>query len=108
MTISAASPRSRRIRPGWRLLAGTSTIGGREADFYTRIRGRHQLLDDGTLVISSPQQGRAFEVDPKGEVVVDLVNTKPGSEDFNYTISELRWLPQDFFDVEDWSCPIAN
>lgn len=77
---------------------------GRRNDFYTRIRGKHQVLDDGTLVVSSPQQGRAFEVAPDGEVVFELVNTKPDSAAFNYTISEMRWLPPEFFDVEDWTC----
>jgi hypothetical protein len=86
----------------------TVMFDGRRSDFYTRIRGKHQLLDNGMLVVTSPQQGRAFEVGRDGETVFEVVNQKPGSETTNYVISELRWLPRDYFDVETWQCPKAE
>ena len=66
---------------------------GRRNDFYSRVRGKHQVTPDGTLVVSSPQQGRAFEVSPAGDVVLEVVNTKPGSDSVNYAVSELKWFP---------------
>jgi len=80
-------------------------LDGAQNDFYTRIRGKHQILADGRLVVSSPQQGRAFEVSPAGKTVLDIVNLKPGADDTNYIISEIRWLPLDYFDPMAWECP---
>lgn len=83
-------------------------LDGRDHAFYTRIRGKKQLLDDGTLVVTSPQQGRAFEVDPDGERVFEIVNTKPGTEDTNYVISELKWFPRNYFAMEAWECQLSD
>jgi hypothetical protein len=78
---------------------------GRSADFYSRIRGKHQITQAGTLLISSPQQGRVFEVDANARTVLDIFNPKPGSGEFNYPISEAIWLPSDAFNfAEDFSC----
>jgi hypothetical protein len=67
---------------------------GRRSDFYSRVRGSHQSLPSGHIVITSPQQGRAFEVDGDGNTVLDFVNTKPGTDDRNYIISDLIRYPE--------------
>lgn len=78
---------------------------GRTADFYSRIRGKQQLAATGNLLISSPQQGRAFEVAPDGQMLFEVYNPKPGSTEFNYPISEVTWFPSDAFDpTKDFSC----
>jgi hypothetical protein len=83
---------------------------GRDTNFYSRIRGKVQQLDNGALVVTSPQQGRTFEVNPEGEVVLEIVNTKPDDDDFNYVISEQKWLPPDYFsdDLPDCLADIRN
>lgn len=86
----------------------TVILDGRNYEFYTRIRGKHQLLDDETLVVTSPQQGRAFEINRDGEVVLEVVNIKPGTGDTNYVISELKWLPRDYFNMETLACQTQN
>jgi len=82
----------------------TTVLDGRDYDFYTRIRGKQQMLHDGTLIITSPQQGRAFEVNTQGNVVLELANTKSDDDDTNYVVSELRWLPPDYFEQGAWIC----
>jgi len=78
---------------------------GRSADFYSRIRGKHQITSAGNLLITSPQQGRVFEVDPNGHMVLEIFNPKPGSAEFSYPISEAIWFPADAFNfAEDFSC----
>ncbi len=74
-----------------------TVFDGRRNNFYSRIRGKAQRLPSGSLIVTSPQQGRAFEVAPDGKVVFEMMNTKPGSEDLNYVISEVRWLAPDYF-----------
>jgi hypothetical protein len=78
---------------------------GRSVDFYSRIRGKHQITKAGNLLITSAQQGRVFEVDPNGQMVLEIFNPKPGSDQFNYPMSEAIWFPSDAFDfAEDSSC----
>ena len=89
-------------------LARREVFDGRTNDFYSRIRGKHQQYPDGHRVISSPQQGRAFELDPHGDLALVLVNPKPGSDSDNYVISEMQWFPLDALDVANWQCPPAS
>ena len=76
---------------------------GAEADFYTRIRGKHQITSDGRILVTSSQQGRALEIDD-GITVLELQNTKPGSDTLNYVLSDLIWLPLDALAEEDLQC----
>lgn len=71
---------------------------GNKNDFYTRESGKHQITGNGNLLVTSAMQGRAFEVEPNGNMVFDILNTKPGSNEFNYYLSEAVWLPLDSFD----------
>jgi Arylsulfotransferase (ASST) len=78
---------------------------GRVNDFYSRIRGKHQITSAGNLLITSPQQGRIFELDPNGQVVFEVYNTKPGTDKVNYPLSEAIWFPADAFDfAKDFTC----
>lgn len=68
---------------------------GHANDFYSRIRGKHQLTGANTLLITSPQQGRVFEIERDGHVVFEMLNVRPGRDEFNYPLSEAIWLPSD-------------
>lgn len=68
---------------------------GRANDFYSRIRGKHQFTGAGTLLVTSPQQGRVFEVEADGHSVFEMLNTRPGKGEFNYPLSEAIWFPFD-------------
>lgn len=85
-------------------MARAVMFDGRSNDFYTRIRGKHQVIENGTLIVTSPQQGRVFEVDAEGNLVFEVANTKPDDANTNYVISELKWLPPDYFSSEAWKC----
>jgi len=41
--------------------------------FYSQTGGKHQLLDNGSRLITEPHGGRVFEIDPSGDVVWDWV-----------------------------------
>ncbi|MEJ8573164.1 arylsulfotransferase family protein [Microbaculum marinum] len=73
-------------------------VDGRNLDFYSRIRGKHQVLPDGNVIVTSAQQGRAFEITPEGEMAFEIVNFRPGDEAVNYVLSEVLWLPPDRLD----------
>ena len=48
--------------------------GSLDAPFYTDIMGKHQWLPNGNLLITESRQGRAFEINPQGEVVWEYMN----------------------------------
>ena len=79
---------------------------GSNNDFYSRIRGKHQITGSGNIIVASSQQGRIFEVDQNGETILEIVNKKPEDDEFNYTVSQAIWLPADAFDfAENIVCP---
>ncbi len=82
----------------------TVRLDGRDFDFYTRIRGEQQRLPDGHLVVTSTRQGRAFEIDSNGHVVLDILNVKPGSDTISYMLSDLIWLPPDAIGPAEATC----
>ena len=44
-------------------------------------------------------------MEPDGRTVLEILNTKPGSDEFNYPLSEAIWLAPDTLDLaKDFSC----
>ncbi|MDH5799163.1 MAG: arylsulfotransferase family protein, partial [Paracoccaceae bacterium] len=60
-------------------------------DFFTPIMGKHQMLGNGNILITSSLEGRAFEVSPKGEILWQVNN--PAGKEFMGVISEAAILP---------------
>ena len=54
----------------------TETVfeGSPERPFYTATMGKHQWLPNGNLLITESNLGRAFEIDPAGEIVWEYVH----------------------------------
>ena len=78
-------------------------IFGKTNDFYSRIRGKQQYTDDGTLIVASPQQGRIFEISPDGDIGLEIINMKPGDENMSYSMSQAFILSEEesrFFEEE--------
>ncbi|MDH3588067.1 MAG: arylsulfotransferase family protein [Gammaproteobacteria bacterium] len=81
----------------------TTIYDGRGEGFYTELRGHHQVLPNKNILITSPQEGRVFEVTPAGEIVFEFVNSYGDGE--NLLVSEAKWVPADFLDfpIGDYS-----
>jgi hypothetical protein len=69
---------------------------------HTSLRGKHQILPNGNLLVTQFEAGRLFEVDGNGEVVWEYVNRYDEDEVAELT-GAIRY-PLDYFRVDDWSC----
>jgi DNA-binding beta-propeller fold protein YncE len=85
-----------KINPG--SMAVQIIYPGDDENFYNPKFGKHQILPDGSILISSPEQGRYFEVSRAGETVFEFVNRFDANRVLK--VSEAKWLPQDFFTVD--------
>jgi hypothetical protein len=54
--------------------------GSEDNPFNTNIMGKHQWLENGNLLITESMQGRAFEVNPKKEIVWEYRNVVGGTK----------------------------
>ena len=79
-----------------RTMERRTLIDGADYGFYTRIRGKHQELSDGSILVTSPLQGRVFEVSPDGTVTFDFHNSF-SEEHGALGVSEARFLSTTFF-----------
>ncbi|MFP4035480.1 MAG: arylsulfotransferase family protein [Desulfovermiculus sp.] len=71
---------------------------GKKDNFYSSIRGNHQLLPNGSMLITSPKQGRVLLVNQDGETVFEFFNRYDDEQAL--LVSEAIWVPEDFFDFE--------
>ena len=60
--------------------------GSLKTPFYTAYRGKHQVLENGNILITESDGGRAFEVTPAGEEVWAYVN--------RWDEAQVGWLMQ--------------
>lgn len=71
--------------------------------FYTAYRGKHQVLENGNILITETDAGRVFEVTPDGEVVWSFIN--------GYDETQVGWVmkatkyPESFGDFAKAGCP---
>ena len=72
-------------------------------EFLTVIRGKHELTDEGGLLITEFGAGRAFEVDAQGQIIWEYINRYDAEQVLEMT--EARLYPDSYFTVDDWSCP---
>ncbi|WP_232831454.1 arylsulfotransferase family protein [Peristeroidobacter agariperforans] len=77
---------------------------GQSHDFYSRIRGKHQVTGSGNVLMAIPQQGRALEIDARGRVVFEMMNISTDGRRKNYPISEVMWFSQDPFRMASAHC----
>ena len=71
-------------------------VDGKAYDFYSWHLGEHQVLPNGDVLITSPDQGRIFEVAPDKSVTFDFRNRFAEGEP-PLSVSESRFLPLDYF-----------
>ena len=66
--------------------------------FYTQYMGKHEYLDDGTLQVVVPFEGRALEFDADGSLVLEINNVF--GDEHNAFLSDYALLAPDFFDTD--------
>lgn len=77
--------------------------GSDEIPFYTRMRGQHQVLENGNLLVTPANSGRVLEVSPQGELAWEFQNVF--DERRNGVVSMAMLVPEDFFLPGVLSCP---
>lgn len=70
--------------------------------FYTGMRGKHEHLANGNMLITQAQKGRAFEVTEDGEIVWDYIN-RYDDKRVAVISKAIRYDPDYFSEVDDWS-----
>lgn len=68
-------------------------VDGRALNFYSRIRGKHQSLPNGGMLISSAEQGRIVELGPDGKIASEILIHDPETPGKNFVFSEAMHFP---------------
>lgn len=76
--------------------------GSEELHFYSWRRGKHQMLENGNILITEAEHGRILEVAPDGALVWE--RHMVWDADTNVIVTEARKIPVDFFEGGVPSC----
>jgi hypothetical protein len=77
--------------------------GSEEIPFYTRMRGQHQVLENGNLLLTPANSGRTLEVTADGQLVWEFQNVF--DERRNGVVSMAILVAEDFFSPDALTCP---
>jgi hypothetical protein len=81
------------------------TVDGRATNFYSRIRGNHQVLPDGGHLIASTQQGRVLALAKDGRLAMEFrTPLDEGNTVFGF-LTDAVMLPEDSIDPALFQCP---
>lgn len=84
--------------PGVEVLYG----GNPRQPVFTHIRGKHQLLEGGNILLTEFAAGRIFEVDNAGDVVWEIFNRF--DEQNVAEVSQATRYADGYFSVASWEC----
>ena len=70
---------------------------------YSNVRGNHQTLENGNMLIVEARGGRVIEINPAGDIVWKFVNRY--DDDYVAYVNDAIRYPPDYFKVRDWTCP---
>ncbi len=87
--------------------ARTVLVDGRQHGFYSRIRGKHQVLPDGGMLITASQQGRTLELSADGEMALEFHNVLDEAKPVLGALSEAMFFPADAFDIGGFRCRVS-
>jgi len=73
-----------------------------QQNFLSAIRGKHEITEDGGLLITEFQAGRVFETNAAGNIVWEYINRY--SEEEVAEVTEARVYSNSYFKFSDWSC----
>jgi hypothetical protein len=75
---------------------------------YSNIRGKHQSLTNGNILITESQAGRVFEVNDKGEIVWEFRAPFINRYDADHVsiVRQASRYPENYCTVQDWTCPM--
>lgn len=73
--------------------------------FYSESMGVHETLDDGTVVLVVPEEGRVIVVDENGTKRFEFNNIV--AEEFNAHVQNAVWIPPGYFATQP-ACPAAR
>lgn len=68
-------------------------LAGEALNFTTRIRGKHQSLANGNLLVTSAGQGRIFELGRDGRIASEILVRDPTKAGNNFVVSEAVLIP---------------
>ena len=75
--------------------------GGKASQpLFSDIRGKHEVLANGDVLITEYGRGRALQVNAEGRVVWEYVNGY--DEESVGELTEVRAYPADYFQVQEW------
>jgi len=78
------------------------TYSGEKVNFKSMYNGRHQLTKYDTRMITSSNQGWAFEIDNTGEIIFSFINTYNKAENKSLFLSKALRYPTDYFEGIPW------
>ena len=73
---------------------------------FTLIRGKHEFMSHGGLLITEFEGGRLLETNSSGQIIWEYINRY--NEDEIAELTEARIYPASYFDVKNWSCSASN
>ncbi|MBT6658534.1 MAG: hypothetical protein HOB56_12210, partial [Proteobacteria bacterium] len=73
-------------------------VKGDDFDFYSSHMGKMDITPNQGILVTSPKQGRVFEVSKEGEKTFEFINRYNHDTNEVLVVTGAKFLPEDYFD----------